>query len=352
MDISNIKVILTEKDLEGIVNEVLSNYMKISEIKIIRVAIDKLITINGTFTKKISIPFEIKISILDLQHNELTLIINKINIKKLKISNSLKNFALKKVGSKFEQFGISVVKDIIKIDFNKLCKMIPIIRFNLKELNLITYGIEAQLSNFSFNNDDKEKNTTKEETISNENTKNESTFKAKDERKYSSEDKESSGSNVFIDNSKRNYKYATLRRSLKEKLSVKYDFLHKYLVLIPDIIALFVRLYKDERVSKEIKINISVALAYLMYPLDIFPDFLPILGKIDDATIVFFILYRVLCDIPEEVILDNWEGEENIIVVCKEAVEFLSKILGIDEMKKISTIISRLLKIVYKFFLK
>jgi len=122
--------------------------------------------------------------------------------------------------------------------------------------------------------------------------------------------------------------------------------------MIPDIIALFMRLYKDERVAKEVKFNISIALGYLLFPLDILPDTLPLIGKIDDLAVTFFILQKVLCDIPEEVILDNWEGQSNIIEISREAMALLNDKFGAKEIRKMVDVVRISIKKTIVFFTK
>ncbi len=122
--------------------------------------------------------------------------------------------------------------------------------------------------------------------------------------------------------------------------------------MIPDIIALFMRLYKDKRVAKEVKFNISIALGYLLFPLDILPDTVPIIGKIDDLAVTFFILQKVLCDIPEEIILDNWEGQSNIIEVSREAMTLLNDKFGAKEIRKMVDVVRISLKQTIVFFTK
>ncbi len=128
--------------------------------------------------------------------------------------------------------------------------------------------------------------------------------------------------------------------------------MYPYVVMIPDIIALFMRLYKDKRVVKEVKFNISIALGYLLFPLDILPDTLPIIGKIDDLAVTFFILQKVLCDIPEEIILDNWEGQSNIIEVSREAMTLLNDKFGAKEIRKMVDVVRISIKKSIVFFTK
>lgn len=333
MKISNIKISITEKDLYSIVVDVLRDYVPVEGLKIDKILVDKNINVVGSYKHKVSIPFSVDISINKVENNKLYLSIDKINVKSLKIFKGIVNVALKVISSKVANFGIEFTDDTIIIDLYKLCKVIPMVDFKLEDLSIIPYGLEAEVSNFNFKNENDKSNDKNEEK--------------KEEVPISSV--ESNKKN--LDNHKE-YTYRRFRKEFKERFSAKYEKMYPYVVMIPDIIALFMRLYKDKRVVKEVKFNISIALGYLLFPLDILPDALPIIGKIDDLAVTFFILQKVLCDIPEEIILDNWEGQSNIIEVSREAMTLLNDKFGAKEIRKMVDVVRISIKKSIVFFTK
>lgn len=333
MKISNIKISITEKDLYSIVVDVLRDYVPVEGLKIDKILVDKNINVVGSYKHKVSIPFSVDISINKVENNKLYLSIDKINVKSLKIFKGIVNVALKVISSKVANFGIEFTDDTIIIDLYKLCKVIPMVDFKLEDLSIIPYGLEAEVSNFNFKNENDKSNDKNEEK--------------KEEVPISSV--ESNKKN--LDNHKE-YTYRRFRKEFKERFSAKYEKMYPYVVMIPDIIALFMRLYKDKRVAKEVKFNISIALGYLLFPLDILPDTLPIIGKIDDLAVTFFILQKVLCDIPEEIILDNWEGQSNIIEVSREAMTLLNDKFGAKEIRKMVDVVRISIKKSIVFFTK
>ncbi|MBE6058729.1 MAG: DUF1232 domain-containing protein [Clostridium sulfidigenes] len=334
MKISNIKISITEKDLYSIVVDVLRDYVPVEGLKIDKILVDKNINVIGSYKHKLSIPFSVDISINKVENNKLYLSIDKINVKSLKIFKGIVNVALKVISSKVVNFGIEFTDDTIIIDLYKLCKVIPMVDFKLEDLSIIPYGLEAEVSNFNFKNENDKSND-------------------KDEKKHEEEvptsNVESNKKNL---DSNKEYTYRRFRKEFKERFSAKYEKMYPYVVMIPDIIALFMRLYKDKRVAKEVKFNISIALGYLLFPLDILPDTLPIIGKIDDLAVTFFILQKVLCDIPEEIILDNWEGQSNIIEVSREAMTLLNDKFGAKEIRKMVDVVRISIKKSIVFFTK
>lgn len=62
--------------------------------------------------------------------------------------------------------------------------------------------------------------------------------------------------------------------------------------------------YKDDRTPLEVKVLIWLTLGYLFSPIDLIPDFIPILGLLDDIIIVPLMIALVIKLIPKEVMVD------------------------------------------------
>src|SRR4051794_11563733 len=60
--------------------------------------------------------------------------------------------------------------------------------------------------------------------------------------------------------------------------------------LIPDCVVLFRRLLADDRVPRRRKAALLLLLGYLALPIDLVPDFLPVIGQLDDAVMVALVL--------------------------------------------------------------
>lgn len=59
---------------------------------------------------------------------------------------------------------------------------------------------------------------------------------------------------------------------------------------------------KDKRTPKTAKVLLWIAVAYTLSPVDIIPDFIPLIGHLDDVIIVPFFVITALKMIPEEII--------------------------------------------------
>jgi uncharacterized membrane protein YkvA (DUF1232 family) len=96
----------------------------------------------------------------------------------------------------------------------------------------------------------------------------------------------------------------------------------QYIMLVPDIMALFVRLMGDPRVSSALKAEIAAASAYIIIPVDLMPEaVLGPVGLIDDAIVGVIALNRVvkaMGQAGENVLRQYWDGEEDILQVVED----------------------------------
>jgi uncharacterized membrane protein YkvA (DUF1232 family) len=70
------------------------------------------------------------------------------------------------------------------------------------------------------------------------------------------------------------------------------------------------RLLRDPRVPFRAKVLLALTIPYLASPIDLIPDFIPVLGQIDDAFIFAFALRYVTRRAGPEVVSELWPGSE------------------------------------------
>lgn len=78
--------------------------------------------------------------------------------------------------------------------------------------------------------------------------------------------------------------------------------------LLPDLLRVLRRLAADNTVPPGVRIKLSLLLAYLLLPLDLVPDFLPVIGYADDVIIVALVLRSVVRSAGPEPLRRHWPG--------------------------------------------
>jgi uncharacterized membrane protein YkvA (DUF1232 family) len=84
--------------------------------------------------------------------------------------------------------------------------------------------------------------------------------------------------------------------------------LREALRLLPDVLRLVHRLAGDKALPRGVRIRLGLLLAYLAIPIDLIPDFIPVLGYADDAIIVTAVLRSVVRRAGIDAVRAHWPG--------------------------------------------
>jgi uncharacterized membrane protein YkvA (DUF1232 family) len=84
---------------------------------------------------------------------------------------------------------------------------------------------------------------------------------------------------------------------------------------VPDCAVLFKRLLRDPRVPRRAKATLALVIPYLAMPFDLIPDFIPVLGQLDDALLVAAVFAYVARTAGREVIEELWPGSERGLAI-------------------------------------
>ena len=94
--------------------------------------------------------------------------------------------------------------------------------------------------------------------------------------------------------------------------------LREALRLLPDVLRLLPRLAADRSLPRGVRIRLALLLAYLAFPIDLVPDFLPVIGYADDAIIVAFVLRSVARRAGIEAVERHWPGTgDGFAALCR-----------------------------------
>ena len=89
------------------------------------------------------------------------------------------------------------------------------------------------------------------------------------------------------------------------------NLLGEALRLLPDLVRLLRRLASDSSVPRAARVRLWLLLGYLAIPIDLIPDFVPVLGYADDAIIVSLVLRSVVRRAGAPVVRRHWPGTDD-----------------------------------------
>jgi uncharacterized membrane protein YkvA (DUF1232 family) len=82
---------------------------------------------------------------------------------------------------------------------------------------------------------------------------------------------------------------------------------------IPDCVTTVRRLRRDARVPRRAKLAVGFAGLWLLSPIDLIPEFLPVIGPLDDVVVVALALRYAARRVPRAVLLEAWPGDPRLL---------------------------------------
>jgi uncharacterized membrane protein YkvA (DUF1232 family) len=83
--------------------------------------------------------------------------------------------------------------------------------------------------------------------------------------------------------------------------------------IVPDCVTTVRRLRRDPRVPRRARVAVALAGLWLLSPIDLVPEFLPVVGPLDDVVVVALALRYAARQVPREVLAAAWPGEPRLL---------------------------------------
>jgi uncharacterized membrane protein YkvA (DUF1232 family) len=93
--------------------------------------------------------------------------------------------------------------------------------------------------------------------------------------------------------------------------------------VLPDTIRLVHRLARDGSLGRGVRVRLFLLLGYLALPIDLVPDFIPVLGYADDVIVTGLVLRSVVRRAGPDVVRRQWPGSD-------EGFAVLARLCGLD----------------------
>ncbi len=104
-------------------------------------------------------------------------------------------------------------------------------------------------------------------------------------------------------------------------------YLGKLAMVLLNLGALLVGVARDPRVPVRAKVFAGAAAAYAISPIDLVPDFLPVIGKTDDVLVVALALDHLIREAGMSVLRDHWKGSEQALSAIVEVVGVVASLV-------------------------
>jgi uncharacterized membrane protein YkvA (DUF1232 family) len=85
-------------------------------------------------------------------------------------------------------------------------------------------------------------------------------------------------------------------------------------LLLPNLILLFKDLARDSRVPRGSKALLIFGVLWFASPIDLIPEFIPVLGPLDDVVVAALILRHLLRTAGADVVAEHWRGEPGTLI--------------------------------------
>jgi uncharacterized membrane protein YkvA (DUF1232 family) len=83
--------------------------------------------------------------------------------------------------------------------------------------------------------------------------------------------------------------------------------------ILPNVVFLFKGLLHDPRVARTDKILLVVGIVWVVSPIDLIPEFIPVVGPLDDVVVAALILRRVVRHAGPETLARHWRGDPSVL---------------------------------------
>jgi uncharacterized membrane protein YkvA (DUF1232 family) len=94
------------------------------------------------------------------------------------------------------------------------------------------------------------------------------------------------------------------------------------ILALPNLVKLVYRLMRDRRVPVRRKVVVGAIMGYLVSPFDLIPDFIPVVGQVDDLLLVSLAVRRLVDTVGREAALEYWDGTEDTFDIVDALLEW------------------------------
>lgn len=95
----------------------------------------------------------------------------------------------------------------------------------------------------------------------------------------------------------------------------------------PNFVKLIWRCLRDRRVPMRAKVAAGVAVGYFVLPVDLVPDFIPVVGQLDDLLMLFLGIHQLIKATPSDVIEELWDGDDDALELVTGFLAWMAELV-------------------------
>jgi uncharacterized membrane protein YkvA (DUF1232 family) len=122
----------------------------------------------------------------------------------------------------------------------------------------------------------------------------------------------------------------------KSSIDPKY---RDYVLALPDLFHLVVKLTMDKRVDAVSKAALGAAVAWAVMPFDILPDMLGPLGMVDDLLVLVLALDFMIDRTPRNVVQEHWAGSGDVFELIRNVLDKADEWMGRGLYQRVRTMV-------------
>ncbi|HEY5890910.1 MAG TPA: YkvA family protein [Acidimicrobiia bacterium] len=98
-------------------------------------------------------------------------------------------------------------------------------------------------------------------------------------------------------------------------------------LMIPNLVKLIGRLMTDPRVPRRSKIVLGAAAAYVVSPIDLIPEVIPVIGWADDVIFLMMALDALISRTGPEIVQEHWDGPNDLLGLIEDVLSLARNIV-------------------------
>jgi len=114
------------------------------------------------------------------------------------------------------------------------------------------------------------------------------------------------------------------------------SLLKEVILFFPHLLQLILALLCHKSVPFLNKAIFCFMIMYLMSPGDILPDFIPVVGQLDDIVLLLFAVKKLLNSVENDVFFEKWNGNPYLLKKIYNFLQSILQMLGINIITAVS----------------